>query len=337
MICKERDAEEHLARDMYAKAGERAEDTMAHYLRRAFRDDPEVWVFNDLRFKSDDDDACQIDHLVMHRSGFIVIESKSVTSKVRILPNGEWERVWNNHWQGMPSPIKQAERQVDFLRAAFQAYHEELLGKTLLGLVQMTFKNMPFDVLVAISDAGSIDRKGTFPEVNKAEFIKERIQEIVQRHKKARGFLSRDTENGLYNLKDNEIAAIGKWLLDHHYPRSLQEQRRAQKEPARAAPPPPPPPPPVQSPVPPPAAPVPPSSQAPGAQAGRCEACGGESAILYGQYGYYWKCSGCGKNMPIKEFCPHCREKIKLRKDRQRFYKSCVRCGTPEELFFEGK
>lgn len=240
MICKERDAEEHLARDMYAQAGERAEETMAFYLKRAFRDDPEVWVFNDLRFKSDDDDACQIDHLVMHRSGFIVIESKSVTSKVRILPNGEWERLWNNHWQGMASPIKQAERQIDFLRAAFQAYREELLGKALLGLVQAGFMTMPFEVLIAISDTGSIDRKGEFPEVNKADFIVDRIREIVQRHKKARGFFSKDVENGQRYLKDEEVKAIGQWLLDHHYPRSLQDQRRAQKEQARAAPPPPP-------------------------------------------------------------------------------------------------
>ena len=83
MICKERNPSEHPEHDKFADAGAKAEAQMAFYLKRAFSDDPDVWVFNDLRFRSDEEDVAQVDHLVMHRSGFIVIESKSVTSKVR--------------------------------------------------------------------------------------------------------------------------------------------------------------------------------------------------------------------------------------------------------------
>lgn len=99
MICKERDASQQTDNDIFSQAGAKAEEQMAFYLRREFGSDPEVWVFNDLRFETESGDAAQIDHLVLHRSGFILVESKSVTSKVRARANGEWERIWNNHWQ----------------------------------------------------------------------------------------------------------------------------------------------------------------------------------------------------------------------------------------------
>jgi hypothetical protein len=79
MICKERDKGKHPTHDKLSEAEARAEKQMAFYLKRAFRDDSEAWVFNDLRYQADDDDAAQIDHLVLHRSGFILVESKSVT------------------------------------------------------------------------------------------------------------------------------------------------------------------------------------------------------------------------------------------------------------------
>lgn len=69
--------------DRFRRAGDEAEQQMAFYLRRAFGDDPHVHVFNNLRLEHGGEVA-QIDHLVFHRSGFIVVESKSVTSSVKI-------------------------------------------------------------------------------------------------------------------------------------------------------------------------------------------------------------------------------------------------------------
>ncbi|MCG3148543.1 MAG: hypothetical protein PCFJNLEI_01987 [Verrucomicrobiae bacterium] len=339
MICKDKNPDEHRERDKFSEAGNKAEEQMAFYLKRAFRDDPDLWVFHDLRFRSDDDDVCQIDHLVMHRSGFIVIESKSVTSKVRVHANGEWERLWNNHWQGMPSPIKQAERQIEFLRAAFQAYREQLLGKTLLGTMQMGFRNMPMEVLVAISDTGSIQREGDSAQVTKADLITDRIREIVARHKKARALFSLNLDfksmDGAYNFKDEEVEAMRRWLIEHHYPKSLEQERKTQppnivaETPATYAPPP----------IPQAAAPLPSAmSSVPtaGIGLGKCAHCGGQSSILWGRYGYYWKCGKCDKNMPIKDTCPSCQEKVRLRKDKLRFYKYCEKCKTPETLYYDG-
>jgi len=40
------------------------------------------------------------------------------------------------------------------------------------------------------------------------------------------------------------------------------------------------------------------------------------------------------RSMPIKEFCPTCKTKLKLRKDKNRFFIRCEPCGT-ERLYCE--
>ncbi len=56
--------------------------------------------------------------------------------------------------------------------------------------------------------------------------------------------------------------------------------------------------------------------------------------IKWGRYGYYWKCLQCDTNMPIKEFCPTCKTKHKLRKDKKRFFIYCEPCNT-ERLYWQ--
>ena len=111
MIVKERDLREHPEQDRFAVAGAKAEAQLAFYLRRAFVDDPAILVFHDLRFKDDTGDSAQIDHLILHPYGFIVIESKSVSTGVKVNRQGEWVRFWDRQPQGMPSPVQQTETQ----------------------------------------------------------------------------------------------------------------------------------------------------------------------------------------------------------------------------------
>lgn len=336
MICKKRDRGEHPTHDKLSEAGAKAEEQMAFYLKRAFGDAPETWVFNDLRYETDEGDVAQIDHLVLHRSGFILIESKSVTSKVRIHQNGEWERLWNNHWQGMPSPIKQVERQLEFLRKALQAYREQLLGKFLFGHVQMGFDSVPFEILVAILDSGSIDRKGDFPQVTKADLVPDHVRDILKWHKKARSLLSLNLDfksnDGLYNFKDEEIESIRGWLTGYHCRQKANafvRERSSSPQPPAAI-----------QPQAVPAAPVAqdvPCNVSPSTGLGICQKCGTQCQILWGKFGYYWKCPKCQTNTAIKEYCPNCKTKLRLRKDKQRFFKYCESCKTPESLYFEAK
>ncbi len=77
---------------------------MAHYLHRRFKGDPEAHVLHGLRIEDPDQPeqdgspgVCQIDHLIVHRWGIFIVESKSVTEAVRVRPDGsggdEWSRV----------------------------------------------------------------------------------------------------------------------------------------------------------------------------------------------------------------------------------------------------
>jgi hypothetical protein len=218
----------------------------------------------------------------------------------------------------MPSPVQQAKRQADFLRRALDAYRESLLGKA-LGILQIRFNNCPIETIVAISDTGVIEREGDMPEVAKADQVPDRILEIFGRHKKARSFVgtmttSLKSNDGVYNFSDKEMDAIAGFLIKHHSP--LEYDRQATKQPTPTA-----------------------VHEAPAANGeeglGICPKCGAESQIKWGKYGYYWKCPGCQENTPLKLYCPNCKGKMKLRKDKLRFFKYCQACSSPEELFWD--
>lgn len=342
MIIKERDPREHVDADKFSLAGAEAEKQMAFYLRRAFSDDINVLVLHDLRLKDDTGDTAQIDHLVMHREGFIIIESKSVTSAVEINKHGEWTRLWNGVPQGMPSPIQQAKRQIDFLRRALNAHRETLLKKIMLGLVQPKFHICPFDVLVAISDRGTIKRGADVPEVTKADQVVEKTREIIAKRKWDASLTNVKSTASQYNFSDEEMLRMAKFLTDHHYSLVQEEGQRGRADvPSQSSsrPPPVPRPVPAREPVPvhvarpvsPP--PIPRSLKAP-TGLGICGKCGEQCEILWGKFSYYWKCHACNNNMAIKEYCRCCKGKLKLRKDKTRFFIGCEPCKT-EELYCE--
>lgn len=137
MIVKELDTLPPNAHKL-VQVGRRAENQMAFYLRRAFGENPKVQVINGLRLERQGEVA-QIDHLVISTHGFILIESKSVTSQIQVNAQGEWARQVNSAWQGMPSPLLQAERQAALLRALLNDHVDDFFPKR-LGL-QLSFKS----------------------------------------------------------------------------------------------------------------------------------------------------------------------------------------------------
>ena len=322
MIAKERDPREHAdERDARAAAGAAAELQMAFYLKREFEMDESVFIFNDLRFKADNDDAAQIDHLVLHRHGFVLIESKSVSSVVKINVRDEWTRVWNGQEQGMPSPIEQVRRQAKFLDMALDANAGVLLPK-MLGLVQCRFGSFPTDILVAISDEGRIkpDTK-ILPEVAKADQIPGRVRALIKQYKAKSSLLNMRSDATL-SFSDAAMHRIRDFLLEHHYPRQRIESVRKVAPVPQAHPPRPPS--------------LPAAKRADVLTRGEpCSACDAEGQITWGRYGYYWKCPSptCGKNTPIRQVCATCGGKLFLRKEGRRFFARCEKCQTPERLF----
>lgn len=356
------------------QAGHRAEEQMAFYLRRAFGEDPKIKVLNGLRLERRGEVA-QIDHLLISTHGFILIESKSVTTQIRVNEQGEWSRQVGAVWQGMPSPLLQVERQAELLKALLNDHADQFFRKVLT--LQLTFASVPFDGLVAISDIGVIQRPSGFAtqQVLKADQITKRIQEMHAAYRRASSLFSLNVRDAGAEFSDRNVTNLAEFLRQQHSPQpqqirleaptesplnsvelpSISKSKKAvlpsakphsertplpqpqaalapvtRKGAALTA---------VQSqsrsvPSPQPQA-TPAPAISPSAEAAlvpACRACGSNHlTIVYGKYGYYFKCADCDGNTPIKVTCAN-GEKAKISKQGREFYIVCQ--DTPKPRLF---
>ncbi|MGY2892443.1 NERD domain-containing protein [Deinococcus sp. UYEF24] len=346
MIAKEYTASP--TQDRFQRAGDQAEKQMAFYLKRAFGDDPAVQVFHNLRLE-DGGEVAQLDHLVLHRNGAIIVESKSVTSSVRINERDEWTREWGGRWTGMPSPVLQARRQADLLRKILRARKEELLSKAIFGLVQRGYGMFVFDVVVAISDQGVIQHRGALPDVRKADQVQERVCELMREQAALASPTSRDPRSKEWGmtLKPEEMTRTTAFLRAAHRGRPA-----AATSPATTFRPVPSPPPqthgrhaaPRTGPVhegepymavgPVNAAPVRGTPAVAPSSSFTCQKCSStQLEIAYGKYGYYFKCSACDSNTRIELKCPGCGGKPRTRKSGREFFAECAPCNHSKRYF----
>ncbi len=351
MIVKELERIE--ATDPLSQAGFRAESQLAFYLKRDFKDDPLFLIFNNLRFEKAGD-ACQIDHLVLHRYGMIIIESKSVTTRVEVNELGEWKRWFNNAWQGMPSPILQAQRQGKFIKDYLEANVETLLNKKFFGN-QAHFAKMPIDILVAISDSGIINRpkNDKLNNVCKADQIPDKVREIVSEYRKIDGLLSFSLKSA-YLFDMDEVPRVSDFLLANHNPSKVKasltnvnstrvnspsanlpvvENPSISKPIATAKP----------------AAllkkiiPVTPNDHQKSdishkpvvktvkpTSTNTCSHCQSQNLSITYVHSYFFKCNDCDKNTAIKNICPVCGDRAKLRKSSLQFFSECEKCSNSQ-------
>ena len=68
-------------------------------------------------------------------------------------------------------------------------------------------------------------------------------------------------------------------------------------------------------------------------QTSTCPECGQQMEI-WSKYGYFWKCTACGKTVAIKEKCPNCNGNLKLRKQKNQYFLGCKDCNI-EGLYHE--
>lgn len=319
MILKE--LETFHSTDKLARAGRAAEEQMAFYLRREFATNPAVRVFNNIRLEKNDD-AAQIDHLVLYKHGVIIVESKSVTSEVKINAQGEWSRLWGGHHVGMPSPVLQAQRQGQFLVRYLQDHAPELLDKVLI-VIQKNFGSLKVDTLVAISDQGLIQRAKNVhaEEVCKADQVTIKIKSILEHMRQANSLVGnmRSMSEGGYVLSEKELVRIIAFLNARHRPLSSLQPQPSLVEPAghleRLA------------------------LEVTTSEVGlkkvyTCRACLSENlGVAFGKYGYYFKCRSCSSNTAIQETCPNCQSKPKIRKSGLNHFLDCPNCLS-SQLFF---
>lgn len=206
MILKELDP--FSSDDKYEKAGRNAEESIAFYLKRFFEDEENILILNGIRWETADD-AAQIDHLIIHEYGLILVECKSVSGKIQLLDDGQWVRWYNDKSQGMKSPITQVKMQATFFR------------KQLSKVVKQkgTFDHVPFDVLVALSDQGHFLPPKNSPrpnEVCKADQVAEKIHEIINQYK---------DQQEPPTFSTNNLNTLAKFLISAHKPLRSQEEQ----------------------------------------------------------------------------------------------------------------
>ena len=311
MIIKNVDSKE--SNDKFIKAGLNAEKQMGYYLKKAFEKSEDILILNDLRIEHNNDIA-QIDHLVIHPYGFIIIESKSVSSKISVNEHGEWKRIYNNQEKGISSPIQQAKRQASFLKdflneKATRVFRESIVDKL---ISKPTFNNYKFDILIAISDSGIIERDNiNLPEILKADTIPDNILNTISKRKIG---LLNIFANDNYAFHKKTIIKIANLLLTLHKPVAKKTAKvdTVQEKPITYN-----------------------NSQKSSVEH-ICPKCKSKNLeVAYGR-NYYFKCLDCENNIPIKHTCntPNC--KPKTRKSKLQFFKVCEACSI-DELFWENK
>ncbi|WP_394229287.1 nuclease-related domain-containing protein [Shewanella colwelliana] len=334
------------AQSPQAIAGQQQEQNVAFFLRRAFKDHPQVLVINDFKFRFNDEVA-QIDHLIVYSYGFILIESKSIRGQVKVNQHQEWTRSLSinqgktDKWQGMPSPIKQVELQQALLLELLMHHRSNILGK-LLGFKQQGFKGRCWDHLCAVSSDAIIDRKSIPKAVSdkliKSEFLVEKLDKVMNLKSKLARFINTSDTRPAFNQE--ELESVASFLIKQHIapiaaaPETSQTATEQSTTPLANTP-------------------VTPAANTASTQQAvaepeqqetaeksqtmqivlRCKHCGESTNYtpMYGKFGYYIHCNQCTKNTPMKQACPQCSSKnTRIQKRQETYTLHCQECSLSQ-------
>jgi len=288
-----------------AKAGQKQEQDVAVFLRRAFKDHKQVFVINDFKF-THNNETVQIDHLIVYTFGFILIESKSIKGEVKVNELGEWSRSSGNKWSGMASPIKQVELQQELLKELLHENREMILCK-LLGFKQQSFRFRCWDNLCAVSSHAIIERDSMPNDISKklvkTEFLVEKIKTLMNLKTNIFKVLAIDSRP---DFSESELKSITSFLMaqlgDNKIVENLEKQE-AWHAPVRV--------------------------EASVDSILQCKSCGEKSDYIaqYGRYGYFIKCNKCETNTAMKMPCLSCASKrTKVSKKKEVYTLNCSDC-----------
>ena len=297
-----------------AKAGQKQEQDVAFFLRRAFKNHKQVYVINDFKFTHNDETA-QIDHLIVYTYGFVLIESKSIKGEVKVNDLGEWTRSLNGKWSGMASPIKQVELQQKLLRETLHANRESILGK-LMGIKQQSFGMRCWDNVCAVSSNAVIDRDSMPSNVSKqlvkTEFLVDKLLETMKLKTYAITKLNPfDTRPG---FNDEELKSITSFLMAQVNNKSVIQQQVNEPKVAFETP-----------------KDITDKIEKATESVLQCKLCGEKSnyAAQYGRFGYFIKCNKCETNTTMKMPCVSCgSKKTKVSKKKENYTLNCWDCET---------
>ena len=285
--------------------GNKNEADVAFHLNRKFADVNDIFVFNDLLITHESMSA-QIDHLLVYKDGFIIIESKSIHGEVSVNDHGEWSRSINGKWIGIKSPLRQAQLQEDILKEALLERVSEFLGKILFK--QKTgIKNWRYNRICAVSNSAIIHRKSIPDDQNamivKADTIGEKVTDIIEKNRfQASQFIQLSNKVPPVRFNQNELEALVEVIkrIDVSNTSKLAFHFESGKEDS--------------------------------IKKLACPSCSREKTeISYGRFGYFLKCTTCLKNTSLKNTALHCEKcnasTLKISKRKDNFYMICEHCN----------
>ncbi|RTZ15684.1 nuclease [Vibrio aquaticus] len=311
MIIKDKDVS---VSTYYKKQlGDQVESDVAFYLKRQFLEQDDIFVFNNLRIEHNQEFA-QIDHLIVYKKGFVLVESKSIKGTVKINDQLEWQRTVRGRWVGMPSPITQAEIQAKLLKKLLNENAESMLAKVLVVVLQGYFGGRCWDILCAASNDAIIDRSHIpsklSPKIVKAEAIGSRVKEIISSNS---NILKPNP-----SFSSSELNNIKHFLLAAHTPNlppqkestedlkaNASDAKTTKNEDAKC----------IDS-----------NNRSSWFQCKKCESSNTEPK--YGKFGYYVTCSECKTNTSMVQACLNCGNKKTRVSKRKQFYTVSCNCGV---------
>ena len=210
------------------RAGIKGEQAAAFYLNGHYKDGQNNVLLHDLRFQLDDEVA-QIDHLVINRTGYMVlIETKNYSGDLEINAHGEFTVRYGPERYGIPSPYEQSRR------------HARILGKLLerLEISTRTDKLPEFHNVVMMHPQAIIQR----PDLKAFDtsFLIKADQFPAWHDKLVEGTRTGGLFKALFNMRSPDtIKEWGEKLKHQHRPTdllALPEFMQAKKPLAKPAP-----------------------------------------------------------------------------------------------------
>ena len=290
-----------------------------------------------MRVAFEDGITAQMDHLVIHQHGIIIIESKSVAGKLQVQDDGQWVRWYSqgagkDRSMGMPNPIKQAKLQGQTVKRVLLNSATENSRKAL--------EAFPTDVIVTFSTSnGGIflaNDKQLYPEVCPADAIDDKVNKIVSdraNNAKTEDFSLSEvnrTKLAEHLVKIHKPYKANNAITENPYPKAslsdkpLKVEQKTSEYIVSEKPK-------LTSVI----------SVIADAISGRfsdanskfkhsCLKCKSDKVeIRFGKY-YYLKCLSCDENNRIDTTCSKCKNVFKLRKDKKNFFAECLTCKTSE-------
>lgn len=210
MLAKSLDSS--LARHDYEQAAQVA----LKQLERSLVDLPDLRIFSGLRLVQGQH-AFTIDHLVLHRHGFIVIENAAMMLELSVNTMGEWTHVYGNAPLRIPSPQVQLERKLKRLHS-FLEPHATVLRRD--NGQQFYFYPLAYHKLIVLADEAKLQmpRGLTLPDLVKANQLPRKVQALAaESRRKAKATLGYKAK-GL-ELSDSELYKISAFLRSQHEPK----------------------------------------------------------------------------------------------------------------------